>query len=292
MSQSPMAFSLQSGMINLCLNCVSMTDVGKPATSVDLDNSNDIWYDRWLNSKVMERMSKLAYRLAQQKCPFGERDAFVRTPKGMAKYLDSTLRVKRKRKDEARKLRALGRKPTELSNREVFGSTVKLELGFEGEDPDCTFPEFMFLGNCIPDNPVPGNNTCMSSAVNGSFSPLMDLESTPVASEKNTSFGLKKNKVTSSLGVKQTCVGEMVRRDGLSELQAQVLTQRTVVSIVAGSGYEGLREAALDILSDMLRCYVRRLGDNLRRLVDRYGKHTSEVELLQMYMQTSKAGYV
>eukprot|EP00897_Mesotaenium_endlicherianum_P004252 jgi/Mesen1/3855/ME000207S02859 len=45
------------------------------------------WYDRWRAESRPLRMQRLAYRAAQQGLPFGDQEAFVRTPDGMAAYL-------------------------------------------------------------------------------------------------------------------------------------------------------------------------------------------------------------
>jgi hypothetical protein len=65
---------------------------------------------------------------------------------------------------------------------------------------------------------------------------------------------------------------------------AQRMLQQTVVRLVAAAGFEGLKQASLQILCDLLRCHMCKLGRGLRLLVDSYSKKCSQQELMNMFI--------
>ena len=79
----------------------------------------------------------------------------------------------------------------------------------------------------------------------------------------------------------------MGRKSELSEEAAQQLAQQAVVQMVAAAGFEGLKQAPLQILVDLLLCHIRKLGQGLRLIVDSYRKECSQAELLNMYLHAA-----
>lgn len=75
---------------------------------------------------------------------------------------------------------------------------------------------------------------------------------------------------------------EVGHKNGCSEEAAQQLAEQAVVRLVATAGFEGLKQAPLQILADLLRCHIQKLGTVLRRIVDTYKMECSQAELMKM----------
>lgn len=75
---------------------------------------------------------------------------------------------------------------------------------------------------------------------------------------------------------------EVGRKSGCSDEVAQQLAEQAIVKLMAAAGFEGLKQAPLRILVDLLKCHVQKLGSRLRRIVDTYKTECSQAELLKM----------
>lgn len=77
---------------------------------------------------------------------------------------------------------------------------------------------------------------------------------------------------------------EIGHKNGCSDEVAQQLAEQAVVRLVAAAGFEGLKQAPLRILAELLIRHVQKLGSLLRRIVDTYKTECSQAELLKMCM--------
>lgn len=70
----------------------------------------------------------------------------------------------------------------------------------------------------------------------------------------------------------------------ISEETAQQLAQHAVVKLVAAAEFEGFEEKPLQMLVDLLKCHIRKLGNGLRLIVDTYKNECSQAEILNLYI--------
>lgn len=114
-------------------------------------------------------MNRLARRTAQQRLSFGDQEACLRTPAGMAEYVTFQAKYRKRRpvlrihSDLSLTNRgpspAVGNSSISVTNREVI-SIHSNQYGPERStrvvDEDVLMlPEFHSVENCVPDNPVP-----------------------------------------------------------------------------------------------------------------------------------------
>ncbi|KAH9301643.1 hypothetical protein KI387_013226, partial [Taxus chinensis] len=71
-----------------------------------------------------------------------------------------------------------------------------------------------------------------------------------------------------------------------SDEEATHRVRQTVVLIVAGVGFEGLREGSMDVLSQLLSCHIYKLGRILRLLADSFRNQYFPIAFLRIFLQT------
>ena len=70
----------------------------------------------------------------------------------------------------------------------------------------------------------------------------------------------------------------------ISEEAEQQLAQQAVVKLVASAEFEGFEEKPLQMLVDLMKCHIRKLGNGLRFIVDTYKNECSQAEILNLYI--------
>lgn len=244
----------------------------------------EIWYSQWREKHLLDRMQRLSWRLSQQQLPFGDRETYKRTPEGMSAYLSFSQNHKKKRQVIELNIES---RPTDsfIEN----GPNVQADLT---AGTDCStdeeisfFPETMFPSNCVPDSAIPATN---KEAENpkiefcGIFDNLpLGVSRSPLLIER---FGMGSEYL--NLGVNTGKNRAAGRKKVLSEQEAVQITKQAVVRIVAGAGFEGLKEGSMDVISQLLSCHISKLGRILRVLADSFRKQYSQMELLRMFLQT------
>lgn len=143
----------------------------------------------------------------------------------------------------------------------------------------------MFPSNCVPDSAIPANDK-EAENLKVEFCGIFDnlphgISRSPLLIER---FGMGSEYL--SLGVNTGKNRAAGRKKVFSEEEAVQITKHAVVRIVAGAGFEGLKEGSLDVLSQLLSCHICKLGRILRVLADSFRKQYSQMELLRMFLQT------
>jgi len=244
----------------------------------------EIWYSQWHEKHLIDRMKRLSWRLAQQQLPFGERETYKRTPEGMSAYLSFSQKHKKKRQ-----VIELNKESHPTDSFTENGSDVKADLT---AGPDCSmdeeisfFPETMFLSNCVPDSAIPVHDK-EAENLKVEFFGIFDhlphgISRSPLSIER---LGMGSEYL--SLGVNTGRNRAAGRKKLFSEEEAVHLTKQAVVRLVAGVGFEGLKEGSMDVLSQLLSCHMCKLGRILRLLADSFRKQYSQMELLRMFLRT------
>lgn len=244
----------------------------------------ETWYSQWREKHLVDRMQRLSWRLSQQQLPFGDRETYKRTPEGMSAYLSFSQKHKKKRQVIELNIES---RPADSSKEN--GSDVQAELT---AGTDCSideeisfFPETMFPSNCVPDSAIPANDK-EAENLKVEFCGIFDnlphgISRSPLLIER---FGMGSEYL--SLGVNTGKNRAAGRKKVFSEEEAVQITKHAVVRIVAGAGFEGLKEGSLDVLSQLLSCHICKLGRILRVLADSFRKQYSQMELLRMFLQT------
>jgi hypothetical protein len=254
--------------------------------------TGELWYNQCLRNSHSIRMERLARRVTQQRLSFGDQEACLRTPEGMAAYLNFTMnRCKRWPVLQADK----GTKPTDYPPISDTANGMDSNLACQAGDEDASMlPEIMFPGNCVPDNPVPCRRRSFFEENDFQQVFLDDSDPCVCPLPMSSSLGiLAKDRFTvqteglSRIDLKGSGIGPPLPARLKSELTgdaAQRMLQQTVVRLVAAAGFEGLKQASLQILCDLLRCHMCKLGRGLRLLVDSYSKKCSQQELMNMFI--------
>lgn len=144
------------------------TGYNQTGNRIDLGTVGELWYTQYLQRTLTARRNRLARRISQQQLPFGDQEACLRTPAGMAEYatFETNHRKRRPvlRTDEDFKAASRGSSSVsgtpnlERTSRDSFGLKPNQpghERFIQGGDEDTQFfPEFQFFRNCLP-HPVP-----------------------------------------------------------------------------------------------------------------------------------------
>lgn len=112
----------------------------------------------------MNRMSRLARRTAQRGLPFGDQEAYLRTPMEMADYVSNQANHRKRR-------------PVFRMDGDSKQSLSGHERSIHGGDDGALFmPENQYLANCVPDNAVPArpNPSLDGFGANGAFLDRLD----------------------------------------------------------------------------------------------------------------------
>ena len=161
----------------------------------------ELWYSHCAQKTLLDRMNRLARRTAQQQLSFGDQEACVRTPGGMAEYV--TFQAKYRKRRPVLRINsdlnlvnrgpslAVGNPSVLVTNREVLGihsNQYGLERSIQVVDEDVpVLPEVHFVENCVPDNPVPapGSSSIDVNNPHGYFVDPLNLK------DLSSSFGTK-----------------------------------------------------------------------------------------------------
>ncbi|KAF2285278.1 hypothetical protein GH714_042320 [Hevea brasiliensis] len=159
------------------------------------------------------------------------------------------------------------RSPEEMSNylglldkhkRRRLAFTPSMHTSSVLDDEDVTFfPETMFMSNCVPDSALPL---------------IIRTES----NEKIEFHGVLD-------ALPQTRSSVVIERLGISG------TRRKFTSSEKWKGFESATEVPVEVLSQLLRCHISKLGRILKVFADSYRKQCSAIDLIKMFLQT--AGY-
>ncbi|XP_073385407.1 uncharacterized protein [Physcomitrium patens] len=237
----------------------------------------ELWYTQYLQRDLMNRMNRLARRLAQRGLPFGDQEACLRTPTEMADYVCNQANHRKRR-------------PVFRIDGDLKQSLLSHERSIQGGDDDTPFmPEIQYPVNCVPENAVTArpNTSFDGSSAHGAFlerlDHLRDLSSGLFIRGEDRLPG-----EVSSHHVRGGALGRgntlrISHRNELSEEAALQLAEQAVVRMLAAAGFDGIKQAPLRILADFLACHIRKLGSGLRRIVDTYKTECSSAELLKMY---------
>ncbi|CAM6026139.1 unnamed protein product [Sphagnum balticum] len=265
---------------------------GQMVSGSESCTTGELWYNQCLHNSHSIRMDRLARRVTQQRLSFGDQEACLRTPEGMAAYLNFTMnRCKRWPVLQADK----GTKPTDYPSISDTANGMDANLAGQAGDEDASMlPEIMFPGNCVPDNPVPCRRRSFFEENDFQQVFLDDSDPSVCPLPMSSSLGiLAKDRFTvqteglSRIDLKGSGIGPPLPAGLKSELTgdaAQRMLQQTVVRLVAAAGFEGLKQASLQILCDLLRCHMCKLARGLRLLVDSYSKKCSQQELMNMFI--------
>ncbi|KAG0598179.1 hypothetical protein M758_12G052700 [Ceratodon purpureus] len=253
------------------------TGFNNAGNAIDHRSLGDLWYTQYLQRDLMNRMSRLARRTAQRGLPFGDQEAYLRTPIEMADYVSIQTNHRKRR-------------PVFRIDGDSKQSLSGHERPIQGDDSALFMPENQYPGNCVPDNAVPArqNPSFDGFSAHGAFldrlNHLRELSSGLFIRGKDR---LGPAAEVSNQHFRKDAVGrgnskEIGYKNGCSEEAAQQLAEQAVVRLVAAAGFEGLKQAPLQILADLLRCHVQKLGSALRRILDTYKMECSQAELLKM----------
>ncbi|OAY35727.1 uncharacterized protein LOC110628554 isoform X2 [Manihot esculenta] len=219
----------------------------------------ETWYNQFMEKHKVSR----PYRSS-----FGDRDLDKRSPEEMSNYLGLLDKHKR---------RCLAFTPSMHTSSVLDGNSADADVSF--------FPETMFMSNCIPDSALP---LIIRTKSNEKIEFRGVLDSLPQT---------RSSVVIERLGISVEQGGSLHRpKNGsegnkklLGQEQASQMCQKVVAHMLAQKGFEGATEVPLEVLSQLLRCHISKLGHILKVFADSYRKQCSAIDLIKMFLQT--AGY-
>ncbi|KAL5556572.1 hypothetical protein UlMin_038808 [Ulmus minor] len=244
----------------------------------------ETWYDQFIEKYRINRPYKLSP---------GDRELNKRSPEEMSTYL--TLLEKHKRRRVAFKEdQHLGYGNTVLENSAHMRPNSILDGSNSHDDNSPFFPEIMFTLNCVPDCAIPATNQAENKQkidFNGVLDTLPRVMTrSPVMIER---FGIRPDYLSMEHGgsLYQGKNGAGVNKKCLSQDQASQFSQKVIARMLTTLGFEGASEVPIEVFSQLMSCHIRELGRTLKVLSDSYRKQCSAIELLKMFLQTSKCDF-
>ncbi|WCJ32003.1 hypothetical protein M5689_013449 [Euphorbia peplus] len=202
-----------------------------------------------------------------QRFSLGNRESDKRSPEEMSTYLKLLNKHKKRRSAFT---------PSIHPNSVLDGTS-------SADDDVLLLPETVFMLNSVPDSALPLiTRTQDNQKIEfcGVFDTLPQTRSSVVIERLGISLeqggGLNRGKN-----------GSEGNRRLLGSEQASQMSQKVVARMLARMGFEGASEVPVEVLSQMLRCHIGKLGRTLKVLSDSYRKQCSAIDLLKMFLQTS-----
>ncbi|XP_012081684.1 uncharacterized protein LOC105641698 isoform X2 [Jatropha curcas] len=220
--------------------------------------------ETWYNQFIEKHKASRPYRLS-----FADRESEKRSPEEMCTYLKLIDKHKRRRV--------------------AFTPSMHPSSGLDGsnsiDDDISFFPETMFMSNCVPDSALPliiRQQGKEKIEFHGVLDTLPQTRSSVVIER----LGISVEQGGSLHRVKNGSEGN---RKLLGQEQASHLSQKVVARMLEKVGFESATEVPVEVLSQLLRCHISKLGSILKVFADSYRKQCSAIDLLKMFLQ--KVGY-
>lgn len=250
---------------------------GEPETdNIPQRFRNDDLPETWYNQFIEKHKVVRPYRIS-----FGDKESDKRSPEEMSAYLGITMKHKRRRvallPDES-----LGYGTSVAESTSNMDSASRLD-SCNSVDQDVAFlPEIMFMLNCVPESALP---------------PIIRVNDTHKVECHGVLDALPQTRssvVIERLGISMEHGGSLNRgkaelegnRKLLGQEQAANMSQKVVARMLTRAGFDSAAEVPVEVLSQLLKCHICKLGRTLKVLADSYRKQCSAIELLKMFLQT------
>uniref|UniRef100_A0A7N0TJH3 Bromodomain associated domain-containing protein n=2 Tax=Kalanchoe fedtschenkoi TaxID=63787 RepID=A0A7N0TJH3_KALFE len=225
------------------------------------------WYSQFFEKYKASR----AYTLS------GDRESDKRTPEEMSSYMRLAQNQKKRRFPF-------------LDYQSNDGVSTTTYMHSVDEDAPL-FPEIMFTLNSVPDTALP---MLARPEDNQKFEFKGVLDTLPHVMTRSSlmieRLGIRPEYINSEQGGYQYHgrSGFEGKKTSLSQEQALQISQRLVVSMLRNTGFESATQLPIEIISQLLSCHIVKLGGILKVLADNYRKQCSAVELIKMFLQSTK----
>ncbi|KAK3021315.1 hypothetical protein RJ639_045823 [Escallonia herrerae] len=220
---------------------------------------------------------------------FGDRETEKRTPELMSAYL-RVLEKHKRRRVAFNEDQHIGFGTSMFEN----GSNVRSNSLLDDNnavDEAPFFPETMFMVNCVPDSALPRAN-CVEDNLKVEFNGVLDnlpqiMTRSPIMIER---LGIRPEYLSMNQGGNQSRgkSGAEGNSKSLGQEQALQMSRKVIAHLLTSVGFEASSEVPMEVLSQLLSCHICELGRILKVLADSYKKQCSAMELLKMFLQTTR----